>query len=400
MSGSRLKSFEEIQVGDTASLERQITQADVNRFVELTGDDNRLHVDRAYAETTPFKDIVVHGMLGASFLSTLIGTRLPGEGAVWVSQSFDFLHPVRIDDTLTVTCTVRAKHERDRLLDLDARIENQWKKAVLTGKGTVRVLPAAEAAPDGPAADRPKVAIVVGGGGGIGRAICRRLAADGHAVVVAYRSQAARADALVTELQSSGGKALGLKVDLTDERSVSELVSETSRTFGGVGVVVHSASPPIHPTAFDDLEWSEVSAHLEAEVHGAFLLAKEAVPAMKAQGYGRIVAITSQVLDGAPTPKWTAYTVGKAALAAFARSLAVELGPAGITVNCVSPGMTETALIGDIPEKMRLVLARQVPLRRLATPEDVAAAVGFLVSPEADYITGETIRVNGGQITL
>ena len=121
---------------------------------------------------------------------------------------------------------------------------------------------------------------------------------------------------------------------------------------------------------------------------------------MKAQGYGRIVAITSQVLDGAPTPKWTAYTVGKAALAAFARSLAVELGPAGITVNCVSPGMTETALIGDIPEKMRLVLARQVPLRRLATPEDVAAAVGFLVSPEADYITGETIRVNGGQITL
>jgi 3-oxoacyl-[acyl-carrier protein] reductase len=399
MTRSKLKSFEEIQVGDTASLVRQIGLADVQRFVELTGDDNRLHVDRAYAETTPFKDIVVHGMLGASFLSTLIGTRLPGEGAVWVSQSFDFLHPVRIDDTLTVTCTVRAKHDRDRLLELDARIENQWKKVVLSGKGTVRVLTSVAPAEE-PAPERPRVAIVVGGAGGIGRAVCRRLATDGYSVVVAYRTQEARAEELVAEIQSSGTKALGLKVDVTDQHAVETLVSETTRQFGGLGVLVHSASPPIHPTGFDDLEWSEMTAHLEAEVHGAFLLAKACVPTMRDQGYGRIVAITSQVLDGAPTPKWTAYTVGKAALAAFARSLAVELGPTGITVNCVSPGMTETALIGDIPEKMRLMLARQVPLRRLATPEDIAAAVGFLVSPEADYITGETIRVNGGQITL
>ena len=399
MTGSSLKPFEDIQVGDTASLVRQITSADVDRFVELTGDDNRLHVDRAYAETTPFKDIVVHGMLGASFLSTLIGTRLPGEGAVWVSQTFEFLHPVRVDDTLTVMCTVRAKHDRDRMLELDARIENQWKKVVLSGKGTVRVLTSA-AVPSGPAPERPRVAIVVGGAGGIGRAVCRRLATDGYAVVVAYRSQEARANELVAEIQDSGAKALSLRVDITDGAAVETMVSAAIRNFGGLGVVVHSASPPIHPTSFAELDWSEVASQLEAEVHGAFLLAKACVPAMKAQGFGRIVAITSQVLDGAPTPKWTAYTVGKAALAAFARSLAVELGPTGITVNCVSPGMTETSLIGDIPEKMRLVLARQVPVRRLATPEDVAAAVGFLVSPEADYITGETIRVNGGQITL
>ena len=111
---------------------------------------------------------------------------------------------------------------------------------------------------------------------------------------------------------------------------------------------------------------AEVAAHLEADVHGAFTLAKACVPAMRAQGYGRFVAITSQVLDGAPTPTWTAYTVGKAALAAFARSLAVELGPDGITVNCVSPGMTETALVGDLSEKARLMLARRArpPPRR------------------------------------
>ena len=399
MSGSRLKSFDEIQVGDEASLIRQISQADVNRFVELTGDDNRLHVDRAYAETTPFKDVVVHGMLGASFLSTLIGTRLPGEGAVWVSQSFEFLHPVRIDDTLTVTCTVRAKHDRDRLLDLDARIENQWKKVVLSGKGTVRVLESTSPEP-APTTERPMVAIVAGGAGGIGRAISRRLAADGYAVAIGYRRDRERADETVAEIGSAGGKAVAIEADVTDGAGVDSLVAGTILSFGGLGVVVHAASPPIHPMSFADLEWSEVASHLEADVHGAFLLAKAAVPAMTAQGYGRIVAITSQVLDGAPTPNWTAYAIGKAALAAFARSLAVELGPAGITVNCVSPGMTETSMVGDIPEKMRLVLARQVPVRRLAVPEDVAGAVAYLVSPAADYVTGETIRVNGGQITL
>jgi 3-oxoacyl-[acyl-carrier protein] reductase len=241
---------------------------------------------------------------------------------------------------------------------------------------------------------------VVGGAGGIGRAVCQRLASDGYDVVVAYRSQEARAGELVAELEAGGVNAVAHKVDITDEGAVEALIAATIRRFGGVGVVVHSASPPIHPMSFADLEWSEIAGHLEAEVHGAFALAKACVPAMTAQGFGRIIAITSGVLDGAPTPKWTAYTVGKASLAAFARSLAVELGPTGITVNCVSPGMTDTALVGDLPEKARLILARQVPVRRLATPEDVAAAVAYLASPDADYVTGETIRVNGGQMTL
>jgi len=140
MTAAGRKTFEQLEVGDSATIVRRITEKDVTRFVELTGDDNRLHVDRAFAEASPYKDIVVHGMLGASFLSTLIGTQLPGEGAVWVSQSFEFLHPVRLDDTLTVRGTVRAKHDRERLLELDTTIENQWNKVVLSGKGTVRVM--------------------------------------------------------------------------------------------------------------------------------------------------------------------------------------------------------------------------------------------------------------------
>ncbi len=398
MSNVSFRSFDDLAVGDTASLTRVITGDDVRRFVDLTGDDNPLHVDRAFAETTPFKDIVVHGMLGASFLSTLIGTRLPGGGAVWVSQAFDFLLPVRLGDTLTVTCSVTAKHERDRLLELNTRIDNQRNQAVLTGKGTVRVLQ--PPTPAEPLAERPKVAVVAGAAGGIGQAICRSLARDGFAIVAGYHSGPDRAEALAASLVADGTEAQAVRVDLADQASVEELIAAAIRRFGAVGTVVHAASPPIDPSALGQLSWAQVQGHLDTGARGGLFLAQAALPAMRDQGFGRIVFVTSGVLDGAPTPKWTAYAIGKAALATLARSLAVELGPIGINVNCVSPAMTETAMVADIPEKARLVLARQAPLRRLAEPSDVADAVAFLVSPGADYITGETIRINGGLTTL
>src|SRR6185312_1908690 len=111
--------FDAIKVGDTRTLTRTIGEADVRRFVEMTGDDNPLHVDRAFAEATSFRDVVVHGMLGASFISTVIGTQLPGPGALWVSQSMEFLSPVRLGDPITVTCTVTAKHAPEPLLEVE-----------------------------------------------------------------------------------------------------------------------------------------------------------------------------------------------------------------------------------------------------------------------------------------
>lgn len=398
MNRRRARTYEEISVGDSAQIKRQVTRQDVNRFAELTGDDNPLHMDPAYAEATPFMGVVVHGMLSASLLSTLVGTELPGAGALWIGQTLTFVHPVRVDDTLTVTGTVTTKHDRERLLEMDAQIENQRGQVVLTGKGTVKVLEAPQETAAMPVPS--KVAVVAGAAGGIGRATCHALAADGFAIIAAYRSQESRATDLVREIQAAGGRAVAVSADITSDSDVARLIEMGTRDFGPPDVVVHAASPPIGPADFADLKWEDVDAHLQGGVRGAFLLAKACVPQMREAGYGRIILVTSAVLDGAPTPRWTAYAVGKSALATFARSLAVELGPDGITVNCVAPGMTETAMIGDIPEKMRLVLARQTPLRRLAKPDDVARAVTFLASPAAGYITGETIRVNGGQVTL
>ncbi len=394
------RDYDSINVGDREELVKQITQKDIQQFAELTGDDNPLHVDRKFAETTSFKGVVVHGMLSASFVSTVIGTKLPGDGALWMSQSFNFLLPVRLNDTLTISCTVAKKHPRDRLLDLDVLILNQDKKQVLTGTSRVKLLN-----PPKPvsAADKPidlKVAIVTGGSGGIGKAVCLQLGKEGYRVIVNYRNNQVVAQEIVADIESADGQAIAVQADVSNAADVAKLIETAVRKFGGLTVVVNTASGSIGDRSFDELEWEDMAAHLDSQVKSAYLLAKASVDIMRSQRYGKIISITSQVLDGAPPATWTAYATAKAALATFSRALAVELGPAGITVNCVSPSMTETAMIGDIPEKARLIMARQTPLRRLAQPEDVAEAVAYLASSKADFITGETIRVNGGQVML
>lgn len=395
------KDFEAIQVGETQTLTKHITEADVRKFVDMTGDDNPLHVDRAYAETTSFKDIVVHGMLGASFISTVIGTKLPGTGALWVSQNMEFLLPVRLGDVLTISATVVKKHERERLLELDTRIVNQNQQLILTGVGKVKVLMAAE--PEAkPAVDaRPRVAIVSGGAGGIGKAICQRLAEDGFDVVVNYRGQADRAAQIVADINAKAGdgkgRALAVQADIATEAGAQALFAAAVKAFGAVSVLVNNASPRINPKPFSATCWDDVQQQMDVQVKGAFLMTSVVTPDMASRKWGRIVNITSEVLDGPPSVTWTGYAMAKGALQVFSNYMAAELGPQGITVNCVSPGMCETTLIGDVPEKVQLMIARQTPLRRLAKPSDVAAAVAYLVSDDARFITGDTIAVNGGR---
>ncbi|NBV41298.1 MaoC family dehydratase, partial [bacterium] len=132
------KPFDAFQVGDVATLTHVITQSDIEKFVALTGDDNPLHVDKKYAKTTVFKEPVAHGMLGASFISTIIGKHIPGDGALWMSQSFEFLLPVRIGDTLTISAKILEKHDSQRMFVLETDIINQHKQLVVRGQAKVK----------------------------------------------------------------------------------------------------------------------------------------------------------------------------------------------------------------------------------------------------------------------
>jgi len=388
-------NFDLVQEGDQQSLIKQISATDISRFVELTGDDNPLHVDPSYASGTSFKEIVVHGMLGASFISTVIGTKLPGPGALWVSQSIEFCLPVRLGDTLTVTCTVLRKHLRERILELDTRIENQHGQVVLSGKGKVKLLMPPilkeQAVPV-----QLKVAIVTGASGGIGRIICEKLASEGFAVVVSFYSGRDRAESLVKTLRKNGANAVAVQADVSTPEGAKTLVQQARMQFGGVSVLVNAASPRIIPRSVDELSWSEVQQQLDVQLKSALFMIQECKAEMINAGGGRVISLGSQAWDGTPVSGWTAYAIGKGALSTLTRYLALELGPIGITVNLVSPGMTNTTFISGISEKQQLMTARQTPLRRLAEPEDAAAAVAFLASDQASFITGQNLRVNGG----
>jgi 3-oxoacyl-[acyl-carrier protein] reductase len=247
-------------------------------------------------------------------------------------------------------------------------------------------------------AEPSRVAVVTGGAGGIGEAICRRLAQDGYSVVLNYKGSRERAQRIAEELAAAGGQAVAVQADVSLTEGVEYLLAQAQRQFGSVGVLVNNASPRIHPKAMAETEWADIQRHLDVQVKGAFLMTKLCAAEMAAQGAGRIVNITSQVTEGTPSLHWTGYAVAKAALAMLSKNLAAELGPRGVTVNCVAPGMTETGLIGDISEKQQMMIARQTPLRRLARPDDVAAAVAYLVSDDARHVTGHTLDVNGGMV--
>jgi 3-oxoacyl-[acyl-carrier protein] reductase len=391
----RVLNFEDINVGDRAELSHMISQDDVDAFARLTGDFNPLHVDDAFSRKTLFRRPVVHGMLSAAFISTMIGTVLPGRGALWTSQTLDFLAPAFVGDSITVIATVEKRSAAARLLVLSTVVVNQHGHELVKGRSHVKVLDVAEEVRPMPSTES-RVVLVTGGAKGIGAAVATALAAAGHAVAVNYWRSPEEARELVEALTASGHKAFAVRADVAAETEVAEMFAAVERELGPVDDVVHCAAPIPVPTPFEIVSWANFQAQLDTQVRGAFNCAKAALPSMTERRGGSFVFIGSIYADGVPPVQQSAYVVAKAALGALARALAVEYGPKGIRVNVIAPGMTQTDMISNLPDKVKMLTKMQTPLRRLADPQDVANAAEFLVSSRARHITGETIRVCGG----
>ncbi|MBI3252252.1 MAG: SDR family oxidoreductase [Candidatus Omnitrophica bacterium] len=394
-----MRTFESINIGEKAELVHVITEADLDQFVSLTGDNNRLHTDEDYARNTAFKKRVIHGMLGASFISAVIGTKLPGDGALWYAQSLDFLLPVRIGDTIRVVAEVVKKVSRLRTIELRTTIYNQDRQIVTSGTAKVKVVESRRANGERTTEESRKVALVIGGSGGIGRATCIQLARDGFAVAIHYHRNRKMAEETLAEVRALGQDGIVVSGDITDPTQVDELVWQAQRSLQTISVVVNCATARIPSINLKNLRWDDIQRSIDMEVRGAFNLQKSTVPSMEECGHGRLIFLTSHAIEK-PNSEWLPYITGKSALHGFARSLAIALAPKGILVNLVSPGMTDTDLIADVPEKARLLTEAQTPLRRLARPDDVAGAISFLASDKSRFLTGETIRLNGGQVMI
>jgi 3-oxoacyl-[acyl-carrier protein] reductase len=395
-----MRKYQEINIGDKETLTHTITQADMDKFVELTGDDNKLHVDSEFASKTQFKKQVVHGMLGASFISTIIGTKIPGDGALWFSQTLEFLLPVRLGDKLTIYAEVVKKNDKEQIIELKTDIYNQNRQAVTKGIAKVKVIDLLpEPAPVEIQAASVRTALVIGATGGIGSASALQLGKDGFNVIVHYNSNKKAADAIKADIEQAGGKAITVKADILNEADIKDIIAKGIRVFGNIDVVVNCAATVIPTIKFQDLEWNDYLKQLELNIKSTFLVIKEVVPYMIERKYGKIINIGSLAFDK-PNTDWSHYITAKGALTGLTKSLAAELAPKGIRINIVTPSMVSTELTADIPEKIKLLTAAQTPLRRLAVSEDVAGAVSFLASDKSNFITGETIRINGGQVMI
>ncbi len=394
-----MKTYEEIKIGDKESLTHVITSVDIEKFVDLTGDDNKLHVDSDFARTTAFKKPVVHGMLGASFISTLIGTKLPGDGALWFSQTLEFLLPVRLGDQLTITAEVVKKNDKDRIIELNIEIRNQNKQIVTKGVSKVKVVDIQQQELPLVKEVFQKKALVIGGTGGIGRAVCRQLAADGFHVFIHYFSNKSLADNLVNEINTKEGKATCIKADVTKVEEIRDLRSAFERYATELDVLVNCSSIKIPRISFRELEWRDVSEQIDFHVKSIFEVSKTFLDLLSKGRPGKIINIGTLANDR-PNADWAHYITAKSALVGLTKAMAFELGPKGIRVNLVSPGLTDTELTADIPEKIKLITASQTPLRKLATVEDVAGAISFMASDKSNFLTGENIRINGGQFSV
>ena len=394
-----MKKFNQILVGESAKITHKITSQDVKNFINLTGDDNKLHFDNDFASKTEFKKPVVHGMLGASFISTLIGTKLPGDGALWYSQTLEFLRPVRINDTITVYAEVISKNDKLKSIELNVKITNQNKQIVTKGVSKVKITEPEIIKRVSKVSNRDKCALILGSTGGIGKNTALKLADDGFDIILHYFNNETEVKNLEKIIKAKNRKVLCLKADLLKEDQIDDLVTNIFRNVSVLDVVVNCSITRIPNIKFEDLEWSLMQEHLNMSIKANFHVIKKIFPFFKKQKFGKIVLITTQNTE-TPTKDFSYYITSKMALNGFVKSLALELAPIGVNITLVSPSLIDTDLVSDTPKKMKMLIEAKTPLKRLCTTQDVSAAISYLVSPNASFITGETIRLNGGQVMI
>jgi 3-oxoacyl-[acyl-carrier protein] reductase len=238
-----------------------------------------------------------------------------------------------------------------------------------------------------------RIAFITGASRGIGRACALALSAGGAKVVLAAR-QLDKLEQVAAEVRSAGGEAFVVAIDLASQDSIKEAFSKASKEFGRIDILINNAGLTRDGLALR-MKRDDWDAVLQTNLSGSFFCIQQVLPPMVRERWGRIVNITSVVGESGNAGQAN-YAASKAGLIGLTKSLAHELASRNITVNAVAPGFVETDMTASLSDELKAKITESVPLKRIGRPEDIAAAVKFLASDDAAYVTGHVLDVNGG----
>jgi 3-oxoacyl-[acyl-carrier protein] reductase len=246
---------------------------------------------------------------------------------------------------------------------------------------------------------KDKVALITGASRGIGAASAKALAHHGATVVINYIKSNDKAEELLDDIKNAGGKGMVLKADVREQGAVNAMVESTLKEFGKIDVLVNNANInfPIRP--FIELKWDQIEAKILGEMKALYNCSQAVLKDMMSRKSGKLIFVSSS-LSRFPGFGFSAHAAAKSAMDSIGKVMAMELGPMGITVNVVGPGLTLTDATAGQPKEVHEQVAAITPLRRLGMPDDIAGVVLFLASSLSDYLNGEYIPVTGGSFMI
>lgn len=408
----RNRTFDELQIGDSAELSCVLTQRDIGLFAVVSGDVNPAHLDPEFAERSRFHGVIGHGMWGGALISAVLGTRLPGPGTIYLGQALRFKRPVRPGDAITARVTVRELHAEKGIAVLDCECLNQFGETVISGSAEVlapreRVewnpqrLPSASLHQGGPdpldLSGKRGLIVGIANDQSIAHGCAVAMQAAGAELAITYLN--AKAEPHVRPLAKALRAPLILPCDVREPGQLEAVFAAIERDWGRLDFVLHSIAfaprEDLHGRVVDASAAGFAQA-MDVSCHSFLRMAKLAEPLMREGGTLLTVSFygSSRVVE-----HYNLMGPVKAALESAVRYVAAELGPRGIRAHAISPGPIRTRAASGIDRFDELLAdaAARVPARQLADIADVGQLARYLVSDAAKRITGTVIPVDGGQ---
>ncbi len=343
-----------------------------------------------------------NNLLAVLMLSTLVGMRLPGRYATFTRFDISFDTGLLSSDQYTLTGNVTKVSKATEIMEAVISIESEH--PVASGKIEVMLNPPPKKMLSSQEVVKrychfdlnEKVALITGASRGIGETTAKLFAALGAKVVINYYRGKGDAEHIVDEIKASGGEAIAIQCDITDENSVKEMVKTALQTFKRIDILVNNAVKDFTPKNITEMEWDDFNQELEVSVKGMHACCREVIPIFKQNGGGKIINLSTVAVDN-PVAGQSRYITAKSAVAGYTKSLAKELLKFNIQANLVVPNMTDTDLVSVIPGMYREKIAESRPYGRHVRPVEVAQSIAFLASNWSDAITGQKVVLNLGE---